>query len=46
MCVCKIVPVLTDAEARGVIRSKQDFQKKLKDVMKTMKGTVSTRCKF
>ena len=28
MCNCKIVPVLTDAQSRSIIRSKADFEKK------------------
>ena len=36
MCNCKIVPVLTDAQSRSIIRSKADFDKKLQAVVAQM----------
>ena len=36
MCDCQIVPVLTDAQARSVIKNKDGFQEKLEEVKATM----------
>lgn len=45
MCECKIVPVLTDRQARAVIRQKPDYEKKLRAVQKSMKPS-SLLCKM
>lgn len=39
MCDCQIVPVLTDAQARSVIKNKDGFQEKLEAVKAAMGGT-------
>lgn len=36
MCNCSVVPVLTDKQARSVIKSKPDFEKKLAAVKQSM----------
>lgn len=38
MCDCQIVPVLTDAQARSVIKNKDGFQEKLEAVKAAMGG--------
>ena len=38
MCDCHIVPVLTDTQARSVIRNSRDFEKKLEAVRASMGG--------
>ena len=36
MCDCHIVPVLTDAQSRSVIKSKANFEQKLKQTMESL----------
>ena len=38
MCDCQIVPVLTDAQCRSVIRNTTDFDKKLEAVRASLGG--------
>ena len=45
ICDCKVVPVLTDSQARKIISEKPDFQSKLKAVQEANNPKVSTFCR-
>lgn len=46
ICDCKVVPVLTDAQARKIISEKPDFEDKLKAVKQATQPRVNTMCGF
>ena len=44
ICDCKVVPVLTDAQARKIISEKPDFETKLKAVKEANKPKTDSMC--